>query len=99
LFWCREVNSNSARWTASNARRTAEAETGILNDAFSLAVNDSNAVNSLALWTNPHTFSHTSALFLIDINLRHLMTISEELPGNLADRQFTDKIILIEMER
>jgi len=98
LFWHGKVDPNGTRWTASYARRAAKTIIGILNEAFSLAVNDFNAVNSLPLWTNPHTFSCASALFLIDKDLRHLASVSEELLDFLVYRQLTDKIILIKME-
>jgi hypothetical protein len=71
-LWRREVDSNSAFRTTSYARRAAQTETGILNDAFSLAVNDGNAVNSLTLRTNPSAFSNAIALFVVNNNPRHL---------------------------
>jgi hypothetical protein len=72
LLWRREVDSNSAFRTTPDTGRAAEAETGIFNDAFSLAVNYGNAVNSLTLRTNPSAFSNTIALFVVNNNPRHL---------------------------
>jgi hypothetical protein len=63
---------NSAFRTTSDTGRAAEAEPGILDDTFSLAVNDGNAVDSLALRTNPSAFSNAIALFVVNNNPRHL---------------------------